>query len=95
VVDLDIRLTTAGIGADQLAQEAVAEGVSMIIASGGYGTLSAAVVALVETKIPLGIISRGTANALANTLGISNTLEAACKTILHGYTRVTSESAVW
>jgi len=88
VIDLDIRLTTAEIGADQLAQEAVAEGVSMIIASGGDGTLSAAAAALAETKIPLGIISRGTANALANTLGIPNTLEAACQTILDGYTRV-------
>lgn len=87
-IDLDVRLTTPEVGAGQLAQEAVEQGAVIVIASGGDGTLSAAAAALVGTDIPFGIISRGTANALANTLGISNTLEAACQTILDGYTRV-------
>jgi len=60
----------------------------MIIASGGDGTLSAAAEALVATKIPLGIIPRGTANALARALGIPDTLEAACQVILDGCVRV-------
>ncbi len=87
-IDLDIRLTTPEVDAGQLAQEAVERGVHMIIASGGDGTLSAAANALVGTNIPLGIISRGTANAFASALGIPDTIEGACQTILQGTTRV-------
>ncbi|MBD0362698.1 MAG: YegS/Rv2252/BmrU family lipid kinase [Coleofasciculus sp. C3-bin4] len=87
-IDLDIRLTTPEVDASQLAQEAVERGVHMIIASGGDGTLSAAANALVGTNIPLGIISRGTANAFASALGLPDTIEGACQTILEGTTRV-------
>ncbi|PSB03881.1 lipid kinase, partial [filamentous cyanobacterium Phorm 46] len=87
-IDLDIRLTTVEIDADQLAREAVARGVDEIIASGGDGTLSAVAGAIVSTNIPLGIISRGTANAFANALDIPNTIETACANILGGLTRV-------
>ena len=87
-VDLDIQLTTPEIDAGQLAHEAVDRGVHMIIASGGDGTLSATAEALVGTNIPLGVISRGTANAFASALGIPDTIEAACETILGGMTKV-------
>lgn len=87
-IDLDIRLTTPEVDASQLAQEAVERGVHMIIASGGDGTLSATAEALVGTNIPLGVISRGTANAFASALGIPDTIEGACQTILQGTTRV-------
>ena len=87
-INLDIRLTTVEIDADQLAREAVARGVQEIIASGGDGTLSAVAGAIVSTNIPLGIISRGTANAFANALDIPNTIETACANILGGLTRV-------
>ncbi len=86
-IDLDIYLTTADIGADKLAYAAVERGVDAIIASGGDGTLSAAAAAVVGTNIPLGIISRGTANAFANALRIPDTIEAACETILQGATQ--------
>ena len=87
-IDLDIQLTTPEIDAGQLAQEAVDRGVHMIIASGGDGTLSATAEALVGTNIPLGVISRGTANAFASALRIPDTIEAACETILGGITKV-------
>lgn len=87
-IDLDIRLTTKEVDADQLAHTAVKEGASMVIVSGGDGTLSAAASALVRTCIPLGVIPRGTANAFARALGIPVTLEAACQTVLNGYIRV-------
>lgn len=86
--DLDIYLTTPEVDAAQLAREAVERGASTIIASGGDGTLSSAADALVGTNIPMGVISRGTANALASALGIPDTIEAACETILGGVTRV-------
>lgn len=87
-IDLDIYLTTPEIDAGQLAREAVKRGVEMLIASGGDGTLSAAAEALVGTTIPLGIISRGTANAFASALNIPDTIEAACIMILDGATKV-------
>ncbi|MEA5581141.1 YegS/Rv2252/BmrU family lipid kinase [Nodularia harveyana UHCC-0300] len=86
-IDLDIYQTTKEVGADELAQAAVERGVEAIIASGGDGTLSAAAMAIVGTEIPLGIISRGTANAFAAALRIPDTIEAACETILEGSTR--------
>ncbi|MBE9121552.1 YegS/Rv2252/BmrU family lipid kinase [Tychonema sp. LEGE 07199] len=87
-IDLDIVLTTPEIDADRLARQAVDRGVDEIIACGGDGTLSAVAGAIVGTNIPLGIISRGTANAFANALELPNTIEAACETILGGLTRV-------
>lgn len=86
--DLEIQLTTEEIDADRLAEAALQAGASLIIASGGDGTLSATAQALVGTDIPLGLISRGTANAFAKALGIPETLEGACQTILQGHTRV-------
>ncbi|NJM63769.1 MAG: lipid kinase, partial [Oscillatoriales cyanobacterium RU_3_3] len=87
-IDLDIRMTTPEIDGDRIAREAVSRGVESIIASGGDGTLSAVAGAIVGTNIPLGIISRGTANAFANALELPNTIETACETILGGFTRV-------
>jgi YegS/Rv2252/BmrU family lipid kinase len=87
-IDLDIRLTTPEVDASQLAHEAVEQGVHMVIASGGDGTLSSTAEALVGTTIPLGVISRGTANAFASALGLPDTIEAACQIILEGTTRV-------
>jgi YegS/Rv2252/BmrU family lipid kinase len=86
-IELDIQFTTAEVDADQLALAAVERGVDAIIASGGDGTLSAAATALVRSTIPFGVISRGTANAFANALGIPTEIEAACHNILAGDTQ--------
>jgi YegS/Rv2252/BmrU family lipid kinase len=61
--------------------------VNLVIVGGGDGTLNAVVDALVETQLPLGILPLGTANDLARTLGISNSLPEACKTIASGELR--------
>ncbi len=63
-------------------------GHSLIIASGGDGTVSAVAEATIGTGIPLGIIPRGTANAFSVGLGIPTNLRAACTTILAGNTHV-------
>jgi YegS/Rv2252/BmrU family lipid kinase len=86
-IDLDIHLTTEEVDADHLAEQAIAQGVDAVIASGGDGTLSAAATALVGTGIPLGVIARGTANAFANAMGIPTTIDAACETILQANTK--------
>lgn len=61
--------------------------VDLVIVGGGDGTLNAAVDALVETQLPLGIVPLGTANDLARTLGIPNSLPDACKIIANGEER--------
>ncbi|ACB51148.1 unknown [Crocosphaera subtropica ATCC 51142] len=88
VIDLDIKKTTQDIGADQLAQQALKQGVKTIIASGGDGTISAVAGVLINTDAYLGIIARGTANAFASALGIPDTIEQQCQTILEGKTKV-------
>ncbi|ARV59692.1 lipid kinase [Nostocales cyanobacterium HT-58-2] len=61
--------------------------VDLVIIGGGDGTLNAAVDALVETQLPLGILPLGTANDLARTLEIPNSLPEACKIIANGEVR--------
>lgn len=86
-LDLQVCQTTPERDADQLAHTAVEAGASLVIASGGDGTLSLAASALVGTGIPFGIIPRGTANALAAALGIPDGIEDACRTILANHLR--------
>ncbi|QEY31050.1 lipid kinase [Synechococcus sp. RSCCF101] len=63
------------------------ESESMLIASGGDGTVGAVAGALLDTGIPLGIVPRGTANAFSVALGIPTALRAACTNLLIGNTR--------
>ncbi|NDJ16363.1 lipid kinase [Myxacorys almedinensis] len=58
--------------------------VDLVIIGGGDGTLNAAIAGLVDTKLPLGILPLGTANDLARTLGIPETLAEACTIIAAG-----------
>lgn len=85
--ELDVRFTTKEVDGAELARQAIERGAEVVIASGGDGTVSAVVGALIGSDIVLGAISRGTANAFANALGIPDTIEAACQTILAGATR--------
>jgi diacylglycerol kinase family enzyme len=56
----------------------------LVIIGGGDGTLNAAVDALVDTNLPLGILPLGTANDLARTLEIPTSLPKACEIIAKG-----------
>lgn len=86
-IKLEVRLTSLERGASELTKDAIAQGAEMVIASGGDGTLSAAAAELVHTDIPLGVIARGTANALAHALNLPLNIQAACDLILEGYTQ--------
>ena len=85
--DLDIQFTSKEVSGGELARQAVDRHAEVILASGGDGTVSAVAEALINTNIPLGAISRGTANAFANALGIPDTIEAACHAIVDGVTK--------
>lgn len=61
--------------------------VDLAIIGGGDGTLNAAVDGLVDANLPLGIIPLGTANDLARTLEIPNSLPEACQIIAQGHVR--------
>jgi YegS/Rv2252/BmrU family lipid kinase len=87
-IDLEIVITTAECEPGELAQAAIDRGAQSIIASGGDGTLSAVAAALMGSDIPLGIISRGTANAFANALELPTTIPEACEAIVAGHTKV-------
>jgi YegS/Rv2252/BmrU family lipid kinase len=86
-IDLEIVVTTAECEPGALAKDAIARNASSIIASGGDGTLSAVAAALMSTNVPLGIISRGTANAFANALNLPTTIPEACESIVRGHTQ--------
>ncbi|MTJ10592.1 MULTISPECIES: lipid kinase [unclassified Anabaena] len=61
--------------------------IDLVIVGGGDGTLNAAVEAIVDTQLPLGILPLGTANDLARTLNIPNSLPEACQIIAGGKLR--------
>ncbi len=87
-IQLNVILTDPGVDPGEQAKEAMEGETDLVIASGGDGTISAVAAAVIETKIPLGVIPRGTANAFSVALGIPTNLNAACETILAGTTRV-------
>ncbi|MBD1910920.1 MULTISPECIES: methylglyoxal synthase [unclassified Leptolyngbya] len=78
-----------GMDIVEVTKEAIANDSSLVIASGGDGTVSAVAGALINTDIPLGIIPRGTANAFAAALGMPRLapIRNACQTILNGHVR--------
>lgn len=88
---LEVHLTSPDTSPQELAAQAIDQAADLIIASGGDGTVSAVAGAIIGTKIPLGIIPRGTANAFGMALGITqqlNPIRRACEIILMGKTRI-------
>jgi YegS/Rv2252/BmrU family lipid kinase len=83
-LQLQVHLTTPDSSPKTLAEDAIAAGADLLIASGGDGTVSAVAGAVMGTDIPLGVIPRGTANAFAVALDIPTNLRGACGTIVAG-----------
>ena len=86
-LQLTVLETTPEESAEQLTEQAIKQGAEGVVASGGDGTVSAVAGKLVGTGLPLGIIPRGTANAIAAAFGISDNIDNACTTILEGIPR--------
>ncbi len=84
----EVRYTTPEDPGRGLAQQAASEGVDLVIAAGGDGTLHAVASGLVRTNSTLGIIPLGTMNNVARSLQIPEDLEAAGRIITEGTTRL-------
>jgi YegS/Rv2252/BmrU family lipid kinase len=80
-----VRLTSEAGDASRIAAEAVREGVEVIIAAGGDGTLNEVVNGLGNAPVRLGILPVGTMNVFATELGIPHgNLERAWSIIEQG-----------
>jgi YegS/Rv2252/BmrU family lipid kinase len=66
---------------------AVADGIGLVVAVGGDGTIIAAAAPLVGTDVSLGIVPGGTGNLLAGNLGIPRRAASAARVLAAGHTR--------
>lgn len=82
-MELVVHLTTPDTHPSELVDDAISAQADLILASGGDGTISAVAGALIGTDIPLGVIPRGTANAFAAALNISQGFYADSKCLQH------------
>jgi YegS/Rv2252/BmrU family lipid kinase len=64
--------------------KAVAEGVDLVVAQGGDGTVMACVTGLAGTEVPLAVLPGGTGNLLATNFDIPTDLEDAVEVALDG-----------
>jgi YegS/Rv2252/BmrU family lipid kinase len=69
------------------AEQAVREGVDLVLVHGGDGTVMAAVTGLADSGVPLGLLPGGTGNLLARNLDIPQRLDEALEVALSGTTR--------
>ena len=88
-----LLMPTEGPGhAEDLAEQAVAEGCEVVVAAGGDGTVQEVSNGLVRhpgglARVALGILPLGTVNVLARVLAIPLDFEAAWRVIQRGHTR--------
>jgi len=68
-------------------RQAVAEGVDLVMAQGGDGTVMACVTGLAGTDVPLAVLPGGTGNLLAANFDIPSDLDGAVEVALHGERR--------
>ncbi len=80
-ITVDSIATTGPGHAGEIARRAVDRGADLILVAGGDGTINEAVNGMVNSDVPLGILPAGTANVLANELGIGRTMEHAASVL--------------
>jgi diacylglycerol kinase (ATP) len=69
---------TQGPGtAGAIARRSIADGAELILAAGGDGTINEIAAGVAFSDVPLGILPAGTANVLANEMGIGSSIERA------------------
>ncbi|MBC7542546.1 MAG: hypothetical protein H7338_07440 [Candidatus Sericytochromatia bacterium] len=85
--DVTITVPESLAAARETIRAAVAAGVSHVVLAGGDGTVNGALDLVADTHVRLGLIPCGTANDLAQQLGIPTDPLAACQVILRGERR--------
>jgi diacylglycerol kinase (ATP) len=73
----ELTPTEAAGHATELARSAVAAGADLVLVLGGDGTINEVANGMIPARVPLGVLPGGTANVLANELGLGNGLERA------------------
>jgi diacylglycerol kinase (ATP) len=86
-IKVDVALAKPKKNAIPIARKAVKDGYDVVIAMGGDGTLGAVIGGMARSKARLGIISAGTENDFARSLGIPEDIKEACALIASGHTR--------
>lgn len=81
-VEAEALETLSPGSASVLAREAIDRGCNVIFACGGDGTVHEVLQSLVGTKIALGVVPLGTANALAKNLGLNSSPAKAVRKLL-------------
>ena len=81
VVWLETTKQEAGQG---LTRQAVEQGVDLVLAAGGDGTVMACVTGLAASGVPLAVLPGGTGNLLALNLDLPSDLDGALDVALHG-----------
>lgn len=88
LVDVVWLETTPDDGGMTMAREAIdRDGVDLVIAWGGDGTVMSCVTAVAETGVPLAVLPAGTGNLLARNFAIPTDLDDAIAIALHGERR--------
>jgi len=69
-VDVSPVCTNGRGSAREIARECIDEGADLILVAGGDGTVNEVVNGMVHSNVPLGVLPCGTANVLANEVGL-------------------------
>jgi diacylglycerol kinase (ATP) len=83
----ELRLTQAAGDARKLAREAVEQGLNVVIAIGGDGTINEVIQELAGSKTTLGVIPSGTVNVWAREVGIPLDFAGARDVLISGQRR--------
>jgi YegS/Rv2252/BmrU family lipid kinase len=84
-LEASVTLAKDGSALVSAAQDAVGQGMKIVVAGGGDGTLNAVASSLVGTDIVFGVLPLGTLNHFAKDLGIPLDIDAAISTIGEGH----------
>jgi diacylglycerol kinase family enzyme len=68
-------------------ERALAQGVDVVLAAGGDGTVMSCASALAGSRVPLAVLPNGTGNLLANNLDLPDDPQGAAEVALHGRRR--------
>jgi YegS/Rv2252/BmrU family lipid kinase len=82
-----LKLTQAAGDARRLAREAVEQGINVVIAIGGDGTINEVIQELAGSETALGVIPGGTVNVWAREVGIPLDFAGAREVLISGQTR--------